>query len=390
MRIYYITRTYNVSQESADAGNIRNTYVRLLRKKYEVTVVTPGTDSQIADEEDVILVPYRSDRLQFDLLCERSGIKEDYLDDWVDTAFKALRNIVKEEDIVFATTGGELGCIKLAVRLKVEVACKVIINFHDPINYTTVNGRLTGGKVRIHVSRDKLLDNYIRFADLVITSSKSYREILCKRYPNLKARICNSYFGYSKRIQTTESKPRHPVRAVYAGIFGNAQKPERFINAIQSMRDVKLEYVAYVPRSFIISTKRYDNVIISTPKPYTEYLNYMNLHADIGLVSLYGCEWGACVPSKIFELINLEIPIFAILPHGDARDIIDNKYGVVASSDSDAIQSRWQELLKEYDNYRLNMRRDKEQWYAENLIKEVYIWIEELYRQGHINETKPL
>ena len=55
---------------------------------------------------------------------------------------------------------------------------------------------------------------------------------------------------------------------------------------------------------------------------------FMCENIDIGFLSLVKDYYGACVPSKLYEYLNLEVPIIAALPEGDALDIINTKsYG---------------------------------------------------------------
>ena len=85
--------------------------------------------------------------------------------------------------------------------------------------------------------------------------------------------------------------------------------------------------------------------------------------------------FGACVPSKIYEYINLELPMIGVLPLGDGKDIINNRnYGVAC--DYDDIEGLYNAIKmfnnKEYiANIRKNILNDKEQWYMKNRILEV-------------------
>jgi hypothetical protein len=55
----------------------------------------------------------------------------------------------------------------------------------------------------------------------------------------------------------------------------------------------------------------------------------------LGFVSLSDNYFGACIPSKIYEYINIGMPIIGFLPRGEARDIVnDNGYGYIALPDS--------------------------------------------------------
>lgn len=68
--------------------------------------------------------------------------------------------------------------------------------------------------------------------------------------------------------------------------------------------------------------------------PHKEFLKFMSENIDIDFVSLANDYRGACVPPKIYEHTNLELPIIGALPEGDGMTRInDNKYGAVCKYD---------------------------------------------------------
>lgn len=370
-----------MNSDVIDCGNIRNRYVELLRKKYDVIVVTPNyVDTKIKNEDGFISLPYRNKGI--DRYAERMGIYEDYLDSWARYCIEYLKNIVMKEDIIFATSGGELAGVKIANILKSKVKCKTILNFHDPINYTMVNGKRTGGKYRnLHISRDKLAKKYIQTADYIITSSDSYKKILENSYPEKRDYISNIYFGYidEANVKRHDEKPHKNIKMIYAGSMGIPQKAESIMEMWGTAKNVTIEYIGNASRKVKKMAESYSNVRVIPSMRHDDLLKYMEMNADIGLVCLIGDEWGACVPSKIFDLINLEIPILGLLPDGDAQNLINNGYGLAAQL-SDV--SKNQENLAKLRNAEFyikiveNMRCNKKYWHMDYLFKDVYTIIE--------------
>ncbi len=173
---------------------IRRAQVEHFRQHgFGVTVVTPHYKRlSYSFEKGVIRVPfYYSSRVLQEL--ERFGILEDYLDPWVGKAYRVLLKRVQQSDIVFATSGGDLGMIKLASLLKRKAGCRFVVNFHDPVDYSRVNGFRVDD--RFHVSRERPVSKYLANVDLVITSSTVYLEALKRKYSALRDRIVNGYFG---------------------------------------------------------------------------------------------------------------------------------------------------------------------------------------------------
>ena len=115
----------------------------------------------------------------------------------------------------------------------------------------------------------------------------------------------------------------------------NAQKPDLLYQAFSHLEKKERENVEIV---FIGNYKDYkpfrnlakvENVIFKNYMPHSKVLRYMCENIDIGFVSLTEDYYGLCVPSKIYEYINLGLPMIAALPEGDGRDIINSfNYGI--------------------------------------------------------------
>ena len=103
---------------------------------------------------------------------------------------------------------------------------------------------------------------------------------------------------------------------------------------------------------------------------------------DIGFVSLTNDYLGACVPSKIYEYINLALPILAALPNGDGQNIINqNSYGISCKYyDINGLKN----ALKKFKDKNFvnkcqnNILRDRDKWFMKNRILEVDSWLRAL------------
>lgn len=379
MRVFYITRTYVTDADSVNCAGLRNYTVELLRRKYEVIVVTPNYESNtIIDRDGIIMIPYKFRRV--DSYLQRVGIYEDYLKRWVWDSIKYLDKLVKKDDVLMPVSGGELGCIMLAAKLKERYGCKVIINFHDPIAATTINGRKMA--LQLHINRGKILRKYLKCADQIITCSDAYRKILVNRYKEVLPHIQNIYRGYRGKVLDIKPRERHnPVRIVYAGSMNSAQGADCFIDMYGDRQDVEIVYVGKASEKIKEKAKKKKNVRIVPSMLHDQYIDYIQKEADIGLVALKGAEFGACVPSKIFELINLEIPILGILPDGDGKDIINSGYGLAIDRYNYAeANSTLDKLLDKDFSVEIikKMKRDKNGWQMEKLFENVYEIIDKI------------
>ncbi len=380
MRFYYLTRSW--LPELTGGILIRKGAVDLLIKKgFDVTVITPDYKNISYDEQgySVMRFPFNRKLTRPYLWLERLGILEDYLDLWVNKTYSQLKDKINKNDVVFSTSGGELGTIKLGSKLKSYTGCKFIVNFHDPLDYSKVNGLIMDNK--FHVSREKKEKKYLSNSDLIITSSKTNRDALKGKYPEFKNKIKNNYFGYIKPINLIKKEKSEKLRIAYVGRFGGNQKPEIFLNAVDKVNDIKVTLIGNYENYKNIKNyiDKYDFI---KSMPHEKFLEFMQKHVDVGFVSLATDYLGACVPSKIYEYINLGLPIIAALPNGDAMRLInENNYGIACDYNDEACIVKAIQTFKNTNKireYKSNVLKDKQEWSMENRIQEVIGWIKNL------------
>ena len=246
-----------------------------------------------------------------------------------------MKNKINSDDLVLATSGGELGTIKLAAKLKAFSRCKVVYNFRDPLEYASYKGYLKDHS--FHVSREKVEKKYLEQADLIITSSHSYRENLESKYTHLKERIHTNHFGYFSEPLDSISKQfkNKIINICYMGTMTSAQSPELLIKAYMKLPELNRNKLKL---TFIGEHKSYRGFDTFRNIDGIDFINYMSKsslddyiknNVDVGFVSLTSEYYGACVPSKIYEYLNYELPILAALPKGDGEIIINsNLFGV--------------------------------------------------------------
>lgn len=382
--LYFITRTFAEPQNGKSCALVRNAYVNYFKQYFHVIVVTPAYSGESIINANYIKVSYKGSPLHSYM--ERVGLLEDYLDSWVKSTFEVMEAKVKCNDIIFATSGGELACIKLGCLLKKTVGCKFVINFRDPVDYSYVGNKKTCGF--FHVNRENAILRYLSNTDYVITSSDKFREILEEKYTFLKNKIHNNYSGYIEKYEVnvdhSEKLKRcrahgEKIRLVFGGSMNAPQGAEIFMHMLKKRNDIEIIYVGNASKK-IRKAAEAGKVTILESMVHDDYLRYMTDHADIGLVSLAAEPYKACFPSKIYEYINLEIPILAALPDGDAKKVInDQGYGrAVTYGNIEELDGAFEYILANYDCVLENIHRDKINWAMANRMDEVISLLQEV------------
>lgn len=377
MKIYYITRTYETAGDSASCGGLRNYYVELLRKKYEVVVVSPNYHTgEIIDNEREVHLPFSPNGVM--ALKEAVGIYEDYMDPWAVATIDYLKGKITKEDLIFTTTGGEIGCLRIGSVLKDMVGCKLIVNFHDPVDYTHVGKIKTWGKW--HVSRDKIVGKYTLNADGVITCAHDYAKILMDKYPHIQNAV-GIYRGYRCANITERHRSKDEFKVMYAGAMGAAQGVEKFINIWGGCEGAVFEIIGEVTKSVQKEAAKYKNIKLLGRMPHEECMNYMKREADVGVVSIIPRELGIVMPSKIFDIINLELPILGIMPPGEGQNFINSGFGLAADyTEIEKCRANLGKMMDKdfYGRTSKFVQREKPKWSMETLFEGVYDYIEQI------------
>ncbi len=53
---------------------------------------------------------------------------------------------------------------------------------------------------------------------------------------------------------------------------------------------------------------------------HRDYIIYMQTNVDVAFLSLSKEYFSACIPAKLYDYINIGLPILASLPDGEAKD----------------------------------------------------------------------
>ena len=388
MRTWYLTRSLYPYQKGGGPLLRLGQINFLIDLGWDIQVITPNYNKKnLLIDNHIIQIPFKSKYVQkLTSILERVGIYEDYLDKWIDEAFKYLKDKIKKEDIVFVTSGGELGMIKLGSLLQKEIGCKFVINYHDPLNYGYMNGLRRDKK--FHIGREKAHEKYMVNADLILTSSQYYADILAQHFTYLSDKIVNNYFGYIQKleIEKYQKKSSTKINIAYVGTMGETQSPELLYQSWKVLEDdeVEIYFIGDVSNYKPLQCIAEKGVHFIDFMPHDKFLEFMCEHIDIGFVSLANDYFGVCVPSKIYEYINLGLPMIGALPQGDGMDIInDQGYGLASHYDDIELLAQNIQKMKNkryLSEIKKKILDERDAWSMESRIVEVDQLLKEMKR----------
>lgn len=363
-RIIYITNSY---LPRLTGGTIaRAGQVKALRLAgFKVVIVTAEPQNEAS--EDVIQIPITHNRKIFNIF-QRLRIYDDELDPWVDKTIESCKDFIKPEDIIFAVSGGDLSSLKVGSLLASRYKLKSYCSLHDPINFMRIEGLAEDSRFFLHRNRTvlKILSTYTQ----VFTTNKKFLKYLSD-FSFFKRQVpINNYLGFNNKVAIGETKsPSEYLNLAYGGNLGKNQSPEIFLKLLE-LENVKLHFIGDFSKNAILSKFSHPRLIKIMSLPQDEYLQYMLNTIDFGLVSLVNEYHSFCVPSKIYEYINLCLPILGLLPSGDASDIINqNGYGLATTpKDIQVIFDFLKNKSYDYQTLRNKISSERDMWLAENLF----------------------
>mgnify|MGYP003851737923 FL=1 len=98
--------------------------------------------------------------------------------------------------------------------------------------------------------------------------------------------------------------------------------------------------------------------------PRDEYIGSLTYPNMLGYVSLGPTYFRNCIPSKIFDFISMQIPILAILPYGEAFELIrEKKIGIsIVPGDKHSLKLAL-EKFRDEKFYRDSMEAQQDCWH---------------------------
>ena len=302
MRIYVLMATY--SHLYSSGGTIAKATYEILRKEgYDVKVISTTDQNMLQCNDEVTYLPLGW-KIRIGSLLTRIGMAEDYLDRWVSSGLEFFKKEnLTQEDLLIATSVGEIGTLKLASILKKLYNCKYIAHLHDPVKHAKMNGYKYDWKP--HASREKTERNYLINADYVVTCCNTYLEALHKKYSFLSNRLVNAHFGWIESVEKSNRKAENILRIAYGGNFGWPQSPEILAKAVEGLDGVEAVFIGkYQNYKPILRFTDKSNIRLIDRMSHRDYIIYMQTNVDVAFLSLSKEYFSACIPAKLYDYIN--------------------------------------------------------------------------------------
>jgi len=243
--------------------------------------------------------------------------------------------------------------------------------------------------------RSRLLNfeqRIVKAADLIAVATPEIKNKLQNRYGTEDKKFLVCYSGFPQLHKFTDQfldnqkgigSNKKILKIVYAGAISQHQKPEIIAMAykklLQKHPDLKekITITFYGPDNYYFKHvfKKYlgNGLIYGGFLPQSKIDNTISSY-EVGFFSLAGDNYKYAIPRKLFDYINMELPILAAVPRGEAWKILeDNKIGkAVHYANIDELANALYDFYNDRDHlndYKQNIRLIKNQFSAQHQYK---------------------
>lgn len=265
-------------------------------------------------------------------------------------------------DVIYSTSAPYTAHLAGGV-LKLLIGRPWVAEFRDPWLGSPIALAMAGPRPWLHRRLQVKIERWIvHAADRVVFVSPSTARAYRRRYPKAPpfAVITNGHDPSDLVVRHRERGAGDRFRIVYAGTV-RPRELEALLQAVASLVDRRpalrdeLELHFYGDLSaacrgildHFVGSAGLSGMVQDMGMVARRVALEALVDADAALIMLGGdTGMGQIVPAKLFECIGQSQQVLAILPRGDARDILDELgWGVIASPDSVDIELAIEQLL---------------------------------------------
>lgn len=347
------------------------------------------------EQEDGLLLSYQKDqslvdRLHPELVVQRVraekwwglneilyaiGILPCYYLNWAWSVWRQRRALLRDRGVIFAVYP-VFSNLVIACLLSRHFDLPLLVDFRDDFC-----GVMSRGWRRVLRPFYKWLEAWtLRQADWVTVTTEVLKRDMLERYDLDEDKISVVYNVVPSVPAAAKGGGEGPLKIIYAGAISRIQRPEILLQAYarlaqedaQIQQHLAVEIYGPQSRHFRWSVKKH----LVQGTSFGGFLPRQQLdehlaEAAIGFLSLGDATYAYATPTKLFDYIEMGLPILAVLPPGAARQLIEElQVGLVVSlGDVDGLAQAMARLAKDGElraQFKRNMARVKGQFQLHN------------------------
>jgi len=308
---------------------------------------------------------------------------------WIPFAYRMAKKELKKQkyDLIFSTSPTPCAHI-IALKLKKRFGIPWICDIRD---YWTTHFTYPYKKTHREQLENHIEQTFFKFADHITTVSQGVKKDFSSTRPPSPISVITNGFDTENNLSIKKSLK---FRILYTGSFYGHYNPKIFLQALKQsiQRDVSLQktidllFIGNYPQEI---TELYQTYKAHFSINWTGFkspgeLEQEFLSANILLLILPSEEhYQAYLPAKLFTYMAKQIPIFAIIPEGEAKEILKiSNLGFFANPNSlEDITQKILHLYKLWKTNQLHVQPNKayiNQFHRRNLTKQLVDIFEEV------------
>lgn len=239
-----------------------------------------------------------------------------------------------------------------------------VAEFRDPWLGNPITEALGGPRSWLHRSLQVKLERWImRSADRIVFVSPSTAQLYRQRYPGAGeiVTITNGHDGTEASLRSAHAAEPGRYRIVWTGSLIRPDELETFLLALEAVVLRRPELIEHLKVAFYGEVSDSCRTLVNRFAREGPLASVLRLEgfmprrvalqaladADAALVMLgSGPGLGQTIPAKLFDILGQNQQVLAVLPPGDARDILQELgWGVLAYPDVADIERAIERLL---------------------------------------------
>jgi glycosyltransferase involved in cell wall biosynthesis len=263
---------------------------------------------------------------------------------WVPFAVRAAESLCRAErfDIVYSTSPPDSSHL-VAMKIARRAGIPWVADFRDP----WINLHLRAAPTALHRALHTRLERAVSHADLVLTTTAAHERMLLERYPWCRVeRIPNGYDEEDFERESDARPPRAPFTVTHCGMLTLGRSARPFLEGLVELRrrspaiaaDIRVVFIGARESSNEEWTRRLSlegAIHFEDNLPHRECIARERQSHALLLIKHDDDRYRGLVPGKLYEYIGARRPILALVPDGEACEIVrDLRRGETAHIDS--------------------------------------------------------